>query len=339
MQSKDPLSFLPVTLLATCMLGMAAFSPAFAAGVCRDANCAGSAPKEDKCDQAALDEARAAYKKWIGIYREQAGAASDADGYANEATEAALEDAKKFYEPMLEKLQDKPKEIVRDNYIEKFLKMTFSEEVAHAAALGAAVYELADLLIDQANVTAKEITAMQQAEKNAAQAEKAAQAAMDSLKKALSERKRIEALERQCQSKGKAKDRTPESANSDDDEKTSGERDLDAARKILNSWTKVEHGYIDADGAFQTVRTATAKALAIVQGNEEASFDDGYRFVRTGGGDDYLPAAASGAMLSAQQVKKFQTSYGLALTKMAQAWKSLMKVKAELLKIHALRAK
>jgi hypothetical protein len=339
MHSRDPLSFLSVTLVVTCMLGGAAFSPAFAAGVCREANCAGSAPKEDKCDQAALDEARAEYKKWIGIYREQAGAASDAEGYANESVDQALEDAKEFYEEMPNELKNLPRDYVRDKYIEEIAKKAFSETVAHAVGTALSTLGIAKILVKQANVAGKEITAMQQAEKNAAQAEKAAELAMDSLKKALNARKRIEALEKQCQSKGKAAGQPPESANGDDNEKTSGERDVDAARKILNSWTKVEHGYIDADGAFQTAQTATQKALDIVQGNEGASFDDGYRFVRTAVGGDFPPVAASDAMLSAQQLAKFQDVYGLALRKTAQAWKSLTKVKAELQKIHALRAK
>ena len=106
----------------------------------------------------------------------------------------------------------------------------------------------------------------------------------------------------------------------------------------MNSWTKVENGFIDAEGAFQTTNTATQRALEIVQGDEGASLDEGFRFVRTGG-DNAFFAAAPDAMLSPQQVSKFKKTMGLALWKAALGWKALKKVKKELQNIHALRVK
>src|SRR4051812_45735021 len=160
MHSRDTLSFLSITLLAIYMLGGIVFPPAFAAGVCREANCADSAPKEDKCDQAALDEARAEYKKWIGIYREQAGAASDAEGYANESVDQALEDAEEFYGEMPNEVKNIPRDYIRDKYIEEIAKKAFSETVAHAVGTGLSTFGIAKILVKQANIAGKEITAM-----------------------------------------------------------------------------------------------------------------------------------------------------------------------------------
>ena len=135
----------------------------------------------------------------------------------------------------------------------------------------------------------------------------------------------------------KPKDGGRDAENGNDDYKPPGQRDYDAANKILNSWTKIGKDYIDADGYSQTAGTALQKALAIVQGTNGASLDEGFRFIRTGNSD--VLAAASGAMLSPPQVAKFRNVMGLALLKNALAWKSLMKAKTELQKIHALRAR
>lgn len=326
MQSMPRSTLLTLTL-AICLLAAGA-SAVMAAGTCREANCGASAPKDDRCDRDAVDKARADYKKWMKIYQEQNKGADDAEKYANEATDQALEDAEKFYEPMLEKLEDVPKDIVRDDYIEKMLHLTFGEATAHAFSIASPVKDLAELLIDQANVAAKEITAMQQAGKNAHQAEQAAELARASLDKAIEADKRGDALEKACQSK--ADPRQKDSASAGQSEKT-------AAREKLNSWKKVERSYADSGGNFQLEANALQKSLAVVQGNEGASLDEGFRFIRTAAGDAWR-MAETGTTLSQQQITKITRTLGLALTKNAVAWKALKKAKAELQKMQALRA-
>jgi hypothetical protein len=326
MQSM-PRSTLLTFTLASCLLA-AGMSPAvMAAGTCREANCGGAgAPKEDKCDRAALDKARADYKKWMKIYQEQNKGADDAEHYANEATDQALEDAEKFYEPMLEKLEDVPKDLVRDDYIEKMIHLTFGEAAAHAFSIASPVKDLADLLIKQANVAAKEITAMQQAGKNANQAEQAAERARESLDKAIEADKKGDALEKACQSKGDPRNKDSESG------RAPGQSEMNAARQKVNSWKKVERSYADAGGNFQAEAKALQTSVAVVQGNEGASLHEGFRFIRTGTRDAW-PVAETGTALSQQQITRITHSLGLALTKNAVAWKALKKAKAELQKL------
>lgn len=316
-------------------------------GVCRKVTCpctqeqleGGMADTDkgcSKCNQAALDKAKEEFAKWIKIHDEQFDGAAMAEEAANEPTDQALEAGDEYFKEMMTKV---PLDLVGNWTLEKIIDRYYSEHIAHELGIALELKDLGKIVIDTTNLLAKQGTAYSQASKNAAQAAKADDLAYESLEKAKEAKKKLDELEKQCKA-DKSKGKPDASPNADDGWKSSGQRDDEAARKILESWTKVEGGYEDANGNFHDSNEAANEALAIVQG-AQTSFSprDQLRFVRTGAAATSQIAASPNAKLNPTQLRKFEQAFARSLQNTARGLLQLKAVKKELQKIHALRKK
>lgn len=72
----------------------------------------------------------------------------------------------------------------------------------------------------------------------------------------------IRRLEAECRA-NRSGGRVP--SEEETDFETSGERDAEAAQRLLNEWKQVEGGFEDAEGNFHDADTAFEEALSIVQ--------------------------------------------------------------------------
>lgn len=237
------------------------------------------------CDDEALKKAKAERDKWLKIYKEQLAAADDTRQREAEALDEARKEFNKFAEKIADKgvvIVDKKIYKVPDEVViawkeakittssapatEKFLKLTkmYLEELFKEAGYKTAVNRAKwiDTAASGILMDAKVLMKLKEAEFHAEQAYKQWLLAYESLMKARLAEDRVRKLEAQC--KAQQAPRQQESPP-EDDQKTSGEREAEQAQKMMESWKRIEGGFLDSEGNFHDADTAFEEALSIVQ--------------------------------------------------------------------------
>jgi hypothetical protein len=243
----------------------------------------------EQCDQDALNKAKAERDKWLAIYREQLGAADDTRQREADALAAAQHEFAKYARGIAEKgvvtvgkqVFKVPNDVVaayKEAKIassdkpatDKFLKLTkmYLEELFKESGYETAVQRAKwiDAALSGIAMDAMVLTKLKEAEFHAEQAYKQWLAAYESLMKARRAEDRVRKLEAACRQQ-----RAPDQQNEpppDEDFKSSGERESDEARQMMDGWEKVDGGFEDAEGNYHLADDAFDDALAIVQGRE-----------------------------------------------------------------------
>lgn len=319
-------------------------------GVCREATCPCTREQLDrgmvdtpqgcsKCNQAALEQAKADFKKWYGIYKEQ----QEISGRLFAEVDAALEEGRKVLHEywggeLISKLPAQMKmayELSKGNRegqlkamavaIKEMIKLLKSGAYAGAtkvAGLGEMVFKLG-LMVEKALIKIEE------ADKVLAGAQKTADDAYESLQKARTAKERMDQLEKDCQASANA----PSTKTKDDEDRweSTAEQEAREAQEILQSWTKVEGGYEDMDGNFHDANLAFQEALAIVQRRQDASAHPWSPIVRvTRTPCPPMTIQQEGSQLTAEQMAKFNAALVRGLDHLASALETYEQVLAEL---------
>lgn len=149
---------------------------------------------------------------------------------------------------------------------EKFLKLTkmYLEELFKHAGYKTAVERAKwiDTAISGALMDAMVLTKLKEAEFHAEQAYNQWLRGYEALMEARHLEDRIRKLEAQC----KKKSSPPAPAEQEADERSSGERELDEAKRMVEGWKNVEGEIENAEGAILSHDDAINEALAIIQG-------------------------------------------------------------------------
>jgi len=247
------------------------------------------------CDDKLLKELRAKRHQKVKTYREIVAAAEETRQREGEA----LRDAKKIFGDYTKSIAKKgattvakktypvPAEVYAKfkEYKEKYNQMTgevsstedvlklakdYLEELAKDSGYKDAVERAkwVDTAISGIAMDAKMLTKLKEANFHSEQAFKQWLLGYEALTEARHLEDRIRKLEAQCKQQNAQP--KPPAPPEEQEEKTSGERELDQAKKMMESWKKIEDGFLDAEGNFHDTDTAFEEALSIVQ--ERQSF-------------------------------------------------------------------
>lgn len=164
----------------------------------------------------------------------------------------------------------------------------------------APVVDIASMFLDLGIANAKLLTLIGEFDRYAKEARKAADAALDALRKARAARERLDALEARCREAAKAP-KAPAKKDGDEDDrfKPSGQRELEAAIELRDSWRRVGDMYEDSRGNLHSGSAALQEALAIVQKRSSGAVEGPFRRVSLALG----AVAAAQAADSPQEIK------------------------------------
>lgn len=244
------------------------------------------------CDEKLLKELKAKRDQKIKAYREIVAAAEE----TRQREAEALAEAQKIFGDYAKGVAEKgvvkvgkevfkvPDEVVaayKEAKItnsdkaasEKFLKLTkmYLEELFKHAGYKTAVTRAKwiDAAMSGALMDAMVLTKLKEAEFHAEQAYNQWLRGYEALMEARHLEDRIRKLEAQC----KEKSAPPPPPEQEADERSSGERDAEAAQKMLDGWKTVESGFEDSEGNFHEADFAFEEALAIVQSQQSHRLD------------------------------------------------------------------
>jgi hypothetical protein len=281
--------------------------------------CEAAQPYCGKCDKEAIAKARADYERLLKTYQEIRAAADDMGRRAQEVVkqgekiffdyftglgiQAASDILTKPVPPHVkggariytsESAEDAIKEGV------DLLKELSTKLRGGAWKRAAPVVDVIKLLMDLSFETAKVYTLLGEFDRYAKEANKSAEAALDALRKARAARERLDALEAQCRAAEKAA-KPPAKRDSEEDDrfKSTGERELEAAIKLRDSWRRAGGMYEDTRGNLYDGDSALQEALAIVQKRSSGAVESPY--LRVSFGREALMLAA--AVDTAQEIK------------------------------------
>jgi len=268
-----------------------------AGGVCEEAR-----PYCPACDEEALAKARADYARWMEVYRSQS---SNADALNDEAHRIARQGDKLFDDyfgkttkklalSLISKLSKTFKTskrgydvytapATRDGILKEAASILkdLAGKVKGGKYKGAVpVAEVAAMLLDLGILNAEMLTLLNEFGPVAEQAQKVADAALDALKKARAAKERIDALEAQCRAARAAAKPAPSASDSDEDDafKPSGQRELEAAIKLRETWRRADGQFRDSRGNWVSGDAALQRALAIVQAQGLSGLDSPLRW-------------------------------------------------------------
>jgi hypothetical protein len=297
------------------------FSPALAfhkpghippTGTCREENCR----EEPPCDDKLLKELKAKRDLKIKTYREIVAAAEE----TRQREAEALAEAQKIFYDYAKGIAEKgvvtvgkevfkvPDEIVaayKEAQIhnsnkpasEKFLKLTkmYLETLFKDAGYKTAVTRAkwVDTAVSGALMDAMVLTKLKEAEFHAEQAFNQWLRGYEALMEARHLEDRIKKLEAEC----KKKSGPPPPPEQEADERSSGERELDEAKRMVETWKNVDGQIENAEGAILSYDDAINEALAIIQASESSWLDSEPR--------PYLVSASDEASLQ-EEWKRFR---------------------------------
>ena len=341
--------FLRVALLGAVLATAATTTlppeaPGAGAGICHccgrpGCGCKCSEKPAQKCDQAALDKAKADFERWFGVYKDQSG---NADALSEMAMKSAEEADKLFDEKFglegLQELHDEASYHVIGEEVAKAGGEHFAEMVGHHMAVVAIV----EFLRDMGVLEYKTITLTKEMDRSASEGGKASDAAYESLQKARAAHEQMDKLAKQCKAKDSSGGQSDKDSESEDSWKSSAQKEAEAARKILDSWKKVEGGYQNAKGDFYDAESARREALEIVQSQDESmgsqtlvlvsvQTSEGVRFA-------FPRAISDGKKLGPQKLKRFIKVMGRGFERLAKGVRTCDRVRVELQKLGQLRS-
>ena len=316
------------------------------AGVCRSARCpcttdqlkGGMVDADEgcsKCDKKGLEKAKQEFEREYANYKEKM-----AEGYAR------YDDSQKIYDEGSKAFDEHWdhwelfKAMSAHVIAEKVLERAFAHKIGEAAMGVAAetfsaillAHHLSKMITGSIYTSKKQLKAMAEAEESSSEARKAADAGYESQQRATAARQRINALEKNCQSKGSAPVKSDPQQGADDPWKSSGQKDAEAAEQLLKSWQRVEGGYEAANKDFHQAELAFEEALEIVQSRKGGAMD----LAPTG---SLVSAAtqAAGETLSPTEHSQFVQKIASAFLHIAQGYRGYQQVGVELGQIRQLR--
>lgn len=257
-------------------------------GTCREESCL-----EKPCDDKLLKELKAKRDAKIKAYREIVAAAEETRQREAEALAEAQKQFMKYAEKIAEKGVVKvgkdvfkvPDQVVaaykeakitnsNDAASQKFLKLTklYLEYLFKEAGYKTAV-DRAKWIDTAASGILMDLMVLQklkEAEFHAEQAYNQWLRGYEALMEARHLEDRIRKLEAECK---KNKGGGGASPQDETDSQTSGERDAEAAQKMLDGWKQVDGGFEDSEGNFHDADLAFEEALSIVQSQQSHRFE------------------------------------------------------------------
>ena len=273
-----------------------------------------------KCDKEAIAKARADYERLLKTYQE---IRANADALGLEAQKVVQQGEKiwsdyffglgrKTMTKVLTKpLPDAAKRGLSGYSAAKSPESALKEGVSLLKELStklkggawkraAPVADIVSMFLDLGIANAKLITLIGEFDRYAKEARKAADAALEALQKARAARERLEALEARCREAAKSpKPQAKKDSDEDDRFKPSGQRELEAAIELRDSWRRVGDMYEDSRGNLHSGSAALEEALAIVQKRPSGALEGPFRRVALSLG----AVAAAQAADSAQEIK------------------------------------
>lgn len=260
--------------------------PVAAQGFCHSARCEGD--NKTNCDQSALDHAKKDFEQALAEARQDEAKSdvlrAEADELYKEGDDAFNEVADEYG---LAKAKDLTVELIKKQVKKRLREVALGKAAADYVEEIFGPFETLEHAIDLLKMTqgmteviATDLRVMDRAKALAAQGAQAADDAVAALKRANDAYKKLKDLEKSCESKPAPPNGSTSPKNSDEDNfESSGQKDAEAAEKLLQSWKKVEGGYEDANGDFYDANLAFQQALQIVQAHQSRLIDSGPRFV------------------------------------------------------------
>jgi hypothetical protein len=236
-----------------------------------------------KCDKEAIAKARADYERLLKTYQEIRAAADDMGMRAQEVVrqgEKIWSDyffglgRKTMTKVLTKPLPDAAKRGLSGYSAAKSPESALKEGVSLLKELStklkggawkraAPIADIVSMFLDLGIANAKLLTLIGEFDRYAKEANKTAEAALDALKKARAARERLERLEALCREAAKA----PAKKDGEEEDRftPSGQRELEAAVALRDSWRRVGDMYEDSRGNLHSGDSARQEALAIVQ--------------------------------------------------------------------------
>lgn len=315
---------LRITLVAI-WIALAGPSAVLAAGVCREANCGEKPPSKDRCDQAALDEARSEFARERDAYIR---AKNEASGEWTEAMKIYAEADDDFREAFsLPEASTAGVELTLHLLLEKAVHHAGGEALAEKFAGTASGSSIAFMLYKGIKIDSQMMGHLSALNEHGDAALKTMDEAYAHLQRARKAHDRMDKLAAGCETKSAASGKPAQQNGRKDEWKPSGQREADAARQILSSWKKVYGGYEDAKHQFHDADEAFQEALATVQSGGQSELGTG--FVRV--------ADAASPSLSDKKRAKAVKQIARGFTKAALAARAYVRIGTELKKIGAAR--
>jgi hypothetical protein len=320
-------------------------------GVCRDRTCRCTKDQLQRgwhqtaqgcsaCNPEALQKAKEDFERWYGIYKDLN---KNYQSLQEGAAEAYNEASKLFEErfSLGEGVTEIGKEVTF-HQIEKIVEEEGSERAAKLVGTGLATLSIAQMVTDMLDTEARMVTKGAEGMRYAAGAKKTGEAVINSLKKAIEARRREDAMEKACKpnsASGNANQDSQGKGSKDDSWKSSGQKEAEAAQKLLQSWKRVYGGYEDMNGDFHQSELAAEEALEVVRSRKHASLDGGYMFVSLTLSDrtDLAEAQGGSDKLSPAELQKFVRHMGRALRYVEKAAKAFTRIGEDLDRISKLQ--
>lgn len=260
--------------------------------------CPDAQPYCPACDQEALRKAREDRDRWRGVYQDQRKNLDFLNQEAEKVAEAASKLFTEYFGGQIKRLAltilkrsevikkaDRARSVYgslddRDAAIKEavgILKDLSTVVKGGAWKKAAPVANVISMLFDIGIMDAKMFTVLKEFERYAKEAQKTSEAMLDALKKWREAEERLAALEKQCrdaESAGKPKPK-PAPERTEDDFKPSGQRELEEAIKLRDTWRKVDGMYEDTKGNLHSGDAALQEALRIIQSQQTSALDSG----------------------------------------------------------------
>jgi len=336
---------------------------ALAVGTCRGKNCPCNEEQlkqgmvdTDKgclqgqgCDKKGLEKAKEERNKWFGVYKDQQAMADQLWKEALAAYQEGNDLFDKFWNDQLYKELPQPFRVYfNPGTKEEILK----EAVRTLKALGKKLRDgawskvikrakLIEFIANMSFLEAKMLTKLEEGQQISEKAAKAADAAFESLHKARLAEERVRELEKNCAAEKSGGGKSTEPKSEDDDRKSSGEQDLEAAEELLKSWKEVDGGYYDAKTGFHASETALREAEQILLERQESSWGGKYLLASSTHIENlhFAQAEVVKDELTDIQAIKFGQVLARGLDDLARALEALDRVKLGLQKIERVREK
>lgn len=303
--------------------------PTKSAGTCRAKDCG-------KCDQAALENARAELEKLKLQYKELSAKAES----LHDKTMHAYDEGNEIFEHELSWTHAGMLggELAGHLAAEKWVERKFAESVATRIGTGMTLLSLANLTRSLVKMDVRMLGKLNEGNRFANEARRADEAALRALGRIGDARARVARLERDCRPPGPTAEEEEAKVK---EMMAQHEREKAAAEDLVKSWRQVQMGYVDARGNFHHASFAFEDALKIVRSRKGASIGGDVVLAALAERVRLAAAAAPAAddRLSSTELAKFVPVMAKGYEHLGRAARAMSGVRAELEKISQLRAR
>lgn len=284
-----------------------------------------------KCNRAALAKAKADYERYWAQYKEVSRSAEDVFRQSDVALQEGWDELEKFW---MGELYGKLPQMIRiyfnkgtEEDIAKEAFRTFKSLLKKIGDDGwtqsVKIAYWLELVTKMGFLIAKIDTKLKEFEMILNEAIEQADRAYELLQKARMAKERMEALEKDCQSK----DAGGGKSGPADEGESSDEREEEAAREFLKSLRKVEGGYMDMADNFYEANKELDRAYESLHKQQGAFLDGGFR-VLVRSNSSLLVEQVEGHM-SLEQARKLGQLLSRAFDRLARAFEALDNIKSE----------